>query len=269
MAKIENRFLDLGHLDSLAELDSPVHRLDSRVKVVTTLVFVVLVVSRGSHEVAGLLPFVLFPAVAIAASGLSLGYFLRKLLIVSPFVFCVAVFNPILDRSPMLQLGPLVVSGGWVSFVSILLRFTLTVGAALVLIATTGFAQVCRALEQLGLPKLFVVQLLFLYRYLFVLGDEGTRMVRSHALRSGGHRMSLAVFRQLAGTLLLRTIARAERIHLAMLCRGFDGEIRSLRPGRFGGAEMAITAGLCGLLLLFRLVNLPQAAGTFLLEILP
>jgi len=56
-----------------------------------------------------------------------------------------------------------------VSFLSIMLRFTLTVASALLLVATTGFNGVCLALDTLGAPKAFVVQLFFLYRYLFVL----------------------------------------------------------------------------------------------------
>jgi cobalt/nickel transport system permease protein len=60
-------------------------------------------------------------------------------------------------------------SAGWISFLSILLKFALTVSAALLLIATTSFPGVCHALRRLGFPALFVSQLLFLYRYVFVL----------------------------------------------------------------------------------------------------
>ena len=55
-------------------------------------------------------------------------------------------------------------------------------------------------------------------------------MIRAHALRSFGHRRPrYRVFLQLLGNLLIRTIDRAERIHLAMLSRAFNGEIKVVR----------------------------------------
>ena len=76
------------------------------------------------------------------------------------------------------------VAGGWISFLSILLRFVLTVSAAIVLVAVTGIHSLCAALEKLGVPRALVTQLLVLYRYLFVLLDEAGRMDRARALRS-------------------------------------------------------------------------------------
>jgi cobalt/nickel transport system permease protein len=143
-----------------------------------------------------------------------------------------------------------------------MLRFVLTVSAALILIATTGFNAVCLALEKMGTPRSFVVQLLFLYRYIFVLTDEASRMVRARSLRAfGGNGMGIRVFSSMIGHLLLRTMDRAQRIHLAMLCRGFDGEIRIARPLEFTGRDALFCLGWCGLFVLMRLYNLPELIG--------
>jgi cobalt/nickel transport system permease protein len=164
--------------------------------------------------------------------------------------------------------GPVGISGGWLSFASILLRFTLTVSAAVLLVATTGFEAVCMAMEKLGVPRIFVLQLLFLYRYLFVLIDEAGRAARARALRSFGRRgMEVKFFISLTGQLLLRTLGRAQRIHRAMLCRGFAGEIRVLRPLRFGRSEIIFTLGWSALFLALRLYPLPHRAGELLLEV--
>ena len=117
---------------------------------------------------------------------------------------------------------------GWVSYVSIMLRFMLTTAAALVLICTTGMNSVCMAIERLGAPDVFATQLLFLYRYIFVLAEEVLTMSRARSLRSFGSRgMGFRVYGQILGQLLLRTYARAQRIYNAMLCRGFDGHVRT------------------------------------------
>jgi cobalt/nickel transport system permease protein len=267
MAKIDSAFFDIGTLDTLACRDSAVHRLDPRAKLVTTLVFILVVVSFGRYEVSALLPFGLFPLSLILLAELPTGYLLKKLLLAAPFALCVGAFNPFFDRQVLLQFGPLELSGGWVSFASILLRFTLTVLAALVLIATTSFTGVCRALERLGAPRVFSLQLLFLYRYLFVLIDEAQRLVRARALRSfGGRGLGMQVFGHLAGQLLLRTLDRAQRLHLAMLCRGFDGEVRQLRPLRIGRQEVVFTLGWSAAFVALRLYNLPQLLGRLLTE---
>jgi cobalt/nickel transport system permease protein len=79
--------------------------------------------------------------------------------------------------------------------------------------------------------------------------------------------MGVKVFGQMAGQLLLRTLDRAQRIHLAMLCRGFDGEIRMLRPMRIGAPEIAFFLGWSSLFLTFRLINLPLWLGHLLAEL--
>jgi cobalt/nickel transport system permease protein len=265
MAKLDSAFFDIGTLDTLACRDSAIHRLDPRAKVVTTLVFVLVVVSFGRYEISALLPFGLFPLTLILLADLPPGYLLKKLLVAAPFALCIGIFNPFFDRQILLQIGPLELAGGWVSFASILLRFTLTVLAALVLIATTSFTGICMALERLGAPRVFALQLHFLYRYLFVLIDEAQRLARARALRSfGGRGQGMKVFGQMIGQLLLRTLDRAQRLHLAMLCRGFDGESRRLRPLRIGRPEIVFTLGWSAAFVFFRLYNLPQLLGRIL-----
>ena len=255
----------LDRLDRLARLDTPVHRVDPRAKVVTTLVFVVCVVSSGKYDLLGLLPFALFPVVLATEGGLPLRFLGRLLLIASPFALVMGAFNPIFDREVVAYIGSVPVTGGWVSYASIVARFLLTVASALVLTATTGFTGVCLALEKLKVPEALVTQLLLLYRYIFVLGDEAHRMGQARRLRSFGRRgMGWRVYGQMLGQLLLRTFARAQRIYLAMKCRGFDGEIRVGRPLHFGAADLAFTLAWSAAFVLFRLVNVPLALGHLL-----
>lgn len=269
MHKIDSSLFDLGALDALAGRHSPIHALEPRAKLVTTLVFVVTLVSCGKYEIAALLPFLLFPLTLVLVADLPAGMLLKKVALAAPFAFFIGIFNPLLDTQVLLQIGSLDINGGWISFVSILLRFFLTVFAALILIATTSFTGVCVAMERLGAPSIFALQLLLLYRYLFVLLDESQRMVRARALRSfAGRGLGLKVIGPMLGTLLLRTLDRAQRIHRAMLCRGFDGEIRMLRPSHIGYREVCFTLGWSAFFLLSRWVNLPQILGGFFMELI-
>ena len=265
MPSIESTFFDLGTMDAISRQDTFVHRMDPRIKVLTTLVFIVCVVSFGKHEISALVPFLIYPVFLVVFGDLPVAYLLRKVMVAAPFAVLIGIFNPLLDQQVLLQVGPVGISGGWISFFSILLRFMMTVGAALILIATTGYHAVCMALEKMGVPQIFVVQLLFLYRYLFVLVDEASRMVRARSLRSfQGKGLGIRVFGSMAGHLLLRTMDRAQRIHLAMLCRGFDGNIHPFHPLRLRGWEVMYLLGWSALFVFMRFYNVPQFLGSLI-----
>ena len=267
MAKLDKNFFDIGYMDTLASQQTPIHQLDPRAKLSTSFVFIISVISFGKYEVAALFPYFVYPVFLGAIGNVPVVYILKKLLLVSPFAVMIGIFNPLMDREILLSLGGLDISGGWVSFVSILIRFILTVGIALTLIAVTGFNAVCMALDRLGTPRVFVVQLLFLYRFLFVLLDEAARMVRARSLRTfEGGGSGIKAYGPLVGHLLLRTMDRAQRVYMAMCCRGFGGEIRILKPSSFGSKEIGFTVGWSALFILMRAYNLPALMGSVITE---
>lgn len=267
MATIENTLFDVRYMDTLASGNSRLHRIDPRAKLITTMIFICMVVSFGKYEISRMIPFVIFPLAMIVSADLPVKYLAKKILIVAPFAVLVGMFNPIMDTQPLFQLGGISISGGWLSFFSILLRFALTVSAALVLLCLTGFNGVCLALQKLKVPGPFVIQLLFLYRYLFVLIDEASRMVRARSLRSFDSKgLRFNVFITLLGQLLLRTMERAQRIHLAMCCRGFDGHIHINSSMNFGYRELKFVFFWSLLFMFARYYNLPVKIGSMITE---
>lgn len=259
-------FIEVGRMDDLARLDTAAHRLDARAKAVATLAFIGIVMSFPSHMVSGLMPFFFYPVVLLAVGRIPPGYIVRKVLVAMPFALLIGIFNPLLDREPVAAVGPIIISGGWISFASIMLRFVLTVGAALALVACTGMYRLGAGLEQLGIPRVFVVQLLFLYRYLFVVADEGAKMMRAVELRSGGTRSPrFRVYASVIGHLLLRSLDRAERVYRAMMARGFDGEIRLLRGTTLHWTDYAFVIGWTAFFAVARVWNLADGFGKLVL----
>jgi len=260
--------LDFDLLDRLGDGSSVVHRLDPRVKLLTTFAFVVTVVSFPKYSVAALLPLLLYPATLAVLGRLPLGYVAAKLVLVAPLVVLVGVANPLLDRTPVLHLGRVAISGGWISFSAIVVKALLTISTALVLIGVTSFRKLCAALQQLGVPRVLTTQLLLVYRYLFVLGEEARRLTRARSLRSFGRRgRQLAVHRQLVGRLLLRTLERAQRVHQAMLARGFDGTLHRPETWSLRWSDGVFVASWCSLFVLCRLVDLPRVLGSALMQV--
>lgn len=263
-------WIEIGRMDELGRLDTPVHRVDARAKAVVTLAFIVVVMSFPCYEVSALTPLLLYPVALLALGRIPARQVLKKILVAAPFALAIGIFNPLLDRQPAVTVGTVAISGGWLSFFSILLRFGLTVGAALALVACTGMHRLAAGLGQLGLPRVFVVQLLFLYRYLFVVADEGGKMARAVELRSGNaRRLRFRVYGSLVGHLLLRSMDRAERVYRAMVARGFDGEIRVLRRSSFRGSDWAFVCGCLGFFLAARAWNLADGLGRFFTGMLP
>lgn len=271
MLAINGSIFDFKRLDLLARRHTAVHRLDPRAKVLTTFCFILCVVSFGPYEISAMLPFFIYPVVLTAVGGLPCGYLVRKILIVIPFALAMGIFNPVFDRQVVMQLAGHDIWGGWLSCASILLRAILATSAAIILVAVTGFPATCSALEKLGMPRAFAVQLQLLYRYIFVLADEGVRTARARELRCFGRRgFGIRPYASLLGHLLLRTWDRAERIHMAMLARGFAGEFRSSQPQqRFGRPEMLFTGSWVCLFILFRTINAAQLLGRTFTASLP
>jgi cobalt/nickel transport system permease protein len=254
--------LDLGTLDALASGDSPVHRLDARTKVLAAAAFVLTVVSFPKYEIGRLIPCFLLPVLAVSASGVPVGPLLKRLLVASVFAVLVGIFNPLMDTAVMYRVGRVPISAGWVSFVSILLKYGLTMSALLILVATTSFPGVARALGRFGVPDVFVCQLVFLYRFLFVLVAEGRRMALARDLRSfEGRGRSLRVTSALLGTLFVRTVERAERVYRAMRSRDFRGALPFAKPERLRGADLACLALTGALLVLFRTLDVVGLIG--------
>lgn len=258
MANLGDRFRDLGTMDALGYRNTSLHRLDPRAKVLATAAFVVAVSSYGRYEVSGLLPQALFPVCLAVVGDVPWLYLLKRIALALPFVLVLGAFNPWLDQAVLLQVGTLAITGGWVSFLSMTLKLVLTVASAVVLVAITGMDGVCQALEDLGLPQVFVVQIGFLHRYIFVLAEEAGRLLRARQLRANGHSLTLREFSPLAGHLLLRTWDRAQRIHQAMLARGFEGSFHVQRRPSFDSRDATFLVGWCALFLVFRFSNLPM-----------
>ena len=113
---------------------------------------------------------------------------------------------------------------------TILAKNSLAFLAMLVLVNVTPFRKLLVAMRRLGMPAVLVSTLQFMYRYLHVLADELDRMVkarRSRTFRRSG-RLDWGLLTGLIGVLFLRAFERGERVHAAMISRGWDGTIRTL-----------------------------------------
>lgn len=261
MSKLEQALCELNRMERASVRSSSLHALDARAKLLVTLLFLVCMLSLPAADLAGVILYLVYPIISSAVAGIGYGTVFRRSLLVLPFVLFIGIFNPILDRQVAFSVGRVAVTTGWLSFLSIILRGLLSAQAVFILIYATGFHNLCRSMRRMGVPSLLTTQLLFVYRYLFVLLQEALSMRRAREARGFGRRgYPLKMWGLFIGQLLLRTIGRSERIHRAMLSRGFNGSVEGISYTRWTTRESVYAAAWACFFLLLRMY---QPAGFF------
>ncbi|MCM1337138.1 MAG: cobalt ECF transporter T component CbiQ [Candidatus Amulumruptor caecigallinarius] len=227
MSNLDKALLTLNETETSARRgDSPLARRDARAKTLVTLLYLVALLSLPLDNLGAIILFALYPIIGASMADIPYGRIFRASLYTLPFIAFIGIFNPIFDHKPQLVIGSVVINEGWVQFAAILVRGLLCVQATVLLILSTGFISLCRGLRRMGLPAIFATQLFMLYRYIFVLLSEARDMERARVSRGYGRSsFGLRFWATFVGQLLLRTTSRAERIHGAMLSRGFSGEV--------------------------------------------
>jgi len=214
-------------IDRYATLDSPLHVLEPRTKllVFTALIVAVLCIPVSS----GSLFFVYFFATAIlmGISQVPLGYIVGRALLILPFIVLASLAVP---------------WRGYVGLGILFVRAILCLMLLILLTNTTRFVELLRGLRKLGCPQILVMNLGFLYRYLFVLTEEAMRMKQARDCRRVGQapfKEEMKVLSSMLGTLLIRSFERAERMHYAMLSRGYSGDFPVVSPKRVSWRDLA------------------------------
>lgn len=225
-------------LDRYREGTSLIHRLDPRLKLVGTLAFIFVVTNIPARSWPA---FLLMTGLALALMRMAevpLVEALKRSSIALPFAGVVALSVPFTRAGTVLwqaRLGSWTLSvtdAGLALFLSVVVKAWLAVLISGLLVATTPFPKLLKAMRALHVPAALVSTISFMYRYLFVLVDEAMRMQTARDARSVGPGRTVwwraKVLGGMIGSLFIRSYERSERIYAAMLSRGFAGEIRSL-----------------------------------------
>jgi cobalt/nickel transport system permease protein len=241
-----------GFLDAHADLDSALHRLDPRAKLIALFAAIVIMASESPGRLA---PFGVYYAMVMAlaiASRTPPRHLALRCAAASPFIWVAALLpllalatDPDKTAQEALLFGASVLAK---AYASILLLTLLT--------ATTAFAQLLWALQTLRAPGALNAIVTLMYRYIFILLDEWRRISNARTCRSGGRlRGSPTRFyaMQLA-QVFMRAWERSERVHGAMVARGFRGTLPEPAAGRLQAADLAFLALLPACFLTVRLL---------------
>lgn len=230
--------------ERLANGSSLLHRADPRLKILDAVAFAFIVVSLsgfGSQVLAlgaasGLVILARLDPIEVA----------RRFIPVNVFIFLLALILPwSVPGQVLFSLGPLHVTvEGLRKAASIAIKCNSIVLANMALLSTSTVFSLAHALSHLRVPQKLVLLFFFAWRYLHVLDEEFERLLRALAARGFEPRMDLRTYRayaNLLGILFLRGFDRGERVHWAMLCRGFDGRFWLLTHFRSSPVDLALT----------------------------
>lgn len=246
-------------LDRYSDRDSLVHRLDPRTKLVGVFLFILAVALTPPGFWPAYAAYFVILAIPVALSRVPIAYIIKRSLVIIPFVLFVAVFVPFFKEGEIaagFNIGQWQISvthEGLSVLWNILVRAWLSILALVLLTATTKMTDLLRGLDGLRLPRVMVMILSFMYRYIFVLVDEVMRMRQARDGRNfggGGRLWQIKATGHMAGTLFIRSYERGERVYAAMLARGYDGQNRTLRQLAFqrGDIYFALLFGLAVIL---------------------
>lgn len=208
-------------LDQWSRGTSPLHRRDPRVKIITLVVF--LIVLATAHRA---LPFVFAAFLVVLCAALRwarvpLAGALARAGLVLPFTLVFAIVS---------WLG-----GDPARGAALVMKSYLSALGALLLVSTTPLPVLLRGVEMLGAPRFLLMVAQFLYRYLFVISEEAQHMRKAAASRGGSFRSAAGAL----AVLFVRSYQQAGQIHNAMLARGFQGRFQPLAAPHFHAADVA------------------------------
>jgi len=253
MPDLSARVHELRALENLSAGKTMIHRLHPLVKILSAFVFIVIVASFGRYDFVRLMPYMFYPFIMMALAGLPYKVLLLRVAIALPFCLFAGVSNLIFERATALTISGTAISFGVISFSTIILKMYLCVMAALLLVATTPFAELTAQLRRMHVPMIFVMVFETTFRYISVLLEEVHSMVIAYKLRAGTKKaLEMKHMGTFVGQLVLRGFDRAERVHMAMRCRGYS--LSHVQPAHrpVRGSDILMLALVCAPVILLR-----------------
>ncbi len=243
--------------ENLAFRASLIHRLDPAVRIGSAVVL--SFAAALSHAFPVLAGFMIIALVLVAAASLTVRETMARLKPLLGFLLMIWVLLPLTyEGEAMFTFGFLTFTRpGILLCAAISLKSVAVLLIFMALIATMTVATLGQALHRLYIPDKLIFLLLMTYRYIAVIEEEYTRLLRAakfRGFRPGTNLHSYRTYAYLAGMLFVRASCRAERVHQAMLCRGFNRRFYTLvtyTPTTLNGVFLAgtgaVTLGLAAL----------------------
>ncbi len=249
-----------NYIDRYSDGNTIIHSIDARVKILSAILFSIVVVGLPRYSIAPLIWFMIGPFTIFILAKIPFKFVISRIVIAAPFIVALAVCYSFIDsESRQVNFGPwqMQIRESLLICANIIIKFTLTMSALTALTATTPFSSLLCGLEKLYVPRLLILQLAILYRYIFLLIDIVGRYLRSYSARSLrylGFKREMTIRSAMIGSILISSLDISERVNLAMMARGFDGKIHALSQEKIRGRDFLFAAIVCMYLVVLKVI---------------
>ncbi|MCJ7445257.1 MAG: cobalt ECF transporter T component CbiQ [Methanotrichaceae archaeon] len=251
--------------ESISKKKGFLQSIDPRAKLISTLAFVfALAITRN---LIILLAIYLLEILLAYASKISIGFYIKRvwlfvpiftLIIAIPMIF--NIFIPGTLLVPVWNFGTTsvyITKEGVYAAIVFVMRVVVTVSAVVLLFVTTPQQVLFKSLRSVGVPKLYVLTLEMAYRYIFLLIDLIREIYFAKRARTIKSKSTFEEQKWVGGRIgyiLLRSLNMSERIHLAMLSRGFNGDVKIMQDLKAGTRDYIACASAILLSILLALI---------------
>lgn len=223
MNKIDNAIKTVHHIDYQANYNGYLNKIHPLVKLLITIIYIILLTSIDKYNLVTTLAMCIYLILVSMIGDLSIKNALKSLKVVLLLLFILGIANPILDRTIIAYIGIVPITTGMISMFTLLLKGIFAILASYFLILTTSIEEICYALKMIHMPNILITVVMLIYRYIIVFLKEVQRIWVAYQMRASNQKgVHYKAWGSLIGSLMLRSIDRAQVVYESMELRGFD-----------------------------------------------
>ena len=217
------------NLDELASKDSPIHRLDGRIKLISTVF--IIVIAAFSNNI--FIPIILeiFLLIVIKIAKLSYIDSFKRIALLLPFGGAIIIFQPFIHP------GNILWSYSWIRItdtglnwaILLITRMIVSLTSIVILSSTSPMQQIVASFRRLKMPKDLAMILSIMVRFLFVFIDELAAIRKSQKSRNFHIHSKLTPYKwrikqvgYSIAMMFVKSYEQGERVYKSMISRGFS-----------------------------------------------
>lgn len=221
-------------IDRYSDLKSPIHNLNTTLKLFITVAVILTTVTQSEIPVFKFLLIFVILLIIIYLSRVPLIFFFKNLLILLPFAI-IGGLSVLFAKSGdvYFSIGGLkIFNNALMNFITILEKSIISVSTTILFVSTSRFDHILKSFQDLKIPSIIISLLSFIYRYVFFVIDEFMRTKMAIVSRSS-RKPTLTTWSYMVSKAFSRSMERGEQIYLSMKARGYNGTIKTLNDERF------------------------------------
>ena len=256
MNKIEDAIYQVHYIDNNSNNNNILNKIHPLVKLIISVIYILFLTSINKYNLTITLAMSIYLIVVSIIGDLSIKNCIKRLKIVLFFLIIIGIANPILDRQVVTFIGIIPITTGMISALTLILKGIFAIISSYFLIVTTGVENICYALKKLHIPNILITIFMLIYRYIIVLLKEVQKIWIAYSLRAPKQKgVHFKVWGSMIGSLMIRSIDKAEVIYQAMELRGFSPDNFFMKNQKID--RTSIIYFMAGLLLLLIIRFMP------------